>query len=67
MAWKIGEVEPVRGPKRSAYGFSIRDEHGAPLIHIGYATEKVAKDGKVAMEALLGNADFIVSANGKFC
>ena len=42
------------------------DEHGAPLIHIGYASEKVAKDGKVAMEALLGNADFIVSVNGNF-
>jgi hypothetical protein len=67
LAWRISEVEPVKGPKGGAYGFSIRDDHGAPLIHIGYATEKVAQDGKVAMEALLGNADFLVSASGKFC
>ena len=66
VACKVGEVEPVKGPNGPAHCFSIRDEHGAPLLHIGYANEKVARDGKVAMEALLGNADFIASVNGNF-
>lgn len=64
LAWKIGEVQPTQGPKGLAYGFSIQDEHGAPVLTIGYENEKVAEDGKVAMEALLGNASFIV-ADGK--
>ena len=64
MAWKIGDVQRRQGPKGLADSFSIQDESGAPLLVIGFDNEKVAQDGKVAMEAMLGNASFIV-ANGK--
>ena len=64
MAWKIGEVQPRQGPKGLAHSFSIQDENGAPLLVIGFDNEKVARDGKVSMEAMLGNSSFIV-ANGK--
>jgi hypothetical protein len=66
MAWKVGATKITAtvsgGP---LHGFSIEDEHGAPMLTLAYATLEEAAGRRRAMAAILESTKMIADANGK--
>ena len=56
--WKVGITQLIRNlnSPNIAFGFSIQDQHGAPLLTISYRTEAESKSAEVAVRLAIQDA-----------
>lgn len=65
MACKVGPVQLTSGhPSGLVHSFSIQDEHGAPILTIGYTDANEANAKQTQMATILQNAAMVVDKDG---
>ena len=58
--WKVGGTQSTMPPAHEmlddAYGFSIQDRHGAPLLTISFSTKAESERAEAAVRKAIENA-----------
>jgi hypothetical protein len=59
MEWTVEQVQSTQDDRFAGSGFNICNRHGAPIIALGYRTDREATEAREKIVAALRNAKFV--------